>query len=49
MRVWGYDAPLDVLLHPVKDGEGFEGEATRLGAFAMRLWLPMLMAEQDPD
>lgn len=49
VRVWGYDAPLDVLLHPVKDGEGFEGEATRLGAFAMRLWLPMLMAEQDPD
>ncbi len=49
VRVWGHDAPLDVLLQPVPPGEEREGETTRLGAFAARLWLPMLLAEKDPD
>jgi exodeoxyribonuclease V gamma subunit len=49
VRVWGKDAPLEVLLVPVRPGEEFEGETTRLGAFAARLWLPLLRAEKDPD
>ena len=48
-RVWGLGAPLEVLLDPVGPGEEFEGERTRLGAFAARLWLPVLRAERSPD
>ncbi len=47
-RVWGRGAPLDVLLERVRAGEECEGETTRLGAYASRLWMPMLLAEQDP-
>jgi exodeoxyribonuclease V gamma subunit len=42
VAVWGPDAPLDVLLHPPRPGEERDGEPTRLGALAMRLWQPML-------
>ena len=45
-RVWGPNAPLDVLLEPVRAGEEFDGERTRLGAYAARLWLPLLRAER---
>jgi exodeoxyribonuclease V gamma subunit len=49
VRVWGLNAPLEDLLQPVRPGEEFERESTRLGAFAARLWLPLLRAERDPD
>ncbi len=40
--VWGSGSSLSVLLQPVRPGEEYPGEATRLGAYAARLWLPML-------
>ena len=43
-RVWGR-SKLGVLLQPVRTGEDCDGETTRLGAYAARLWLPMLQAE----
>lgn len=43
-RVWGKGAALDCLLAPVKPGEEVAGEATRLGAYASRLWTPLLRA-----
>jgi len=46
-RVWGRGADLDDLLTPVRPGEEVDGESTRLGAFASRLWLPLLRAERD--
>lgn len=45
-RVWGQHAPLEVLLGPPAAGEEVEGEDTRLGAFASRLWLPLLRSER---
>ena len=42
VAVWGADAPLDVLLGDPRPGEERDGEDTRLGALAMRLWQPML-------
>jgi exodeoxyribonuclease V gamma subunit len=47
--VWGSGVPLDVLLGPPHPGEQVAGEDTRLGAFAARLWLPMLRAMRGPD
>ncbi len=44
-KVWGRYAPLGVLLEAPRPGEEVPGESTRLGAFAARLWLPMLRAE----
>ncbi|MFO0930909.1 MAG: hypothetical protein U0736_28415, partial [Gemmataceae bacterium] len=44
-RIWGREPELDRLLTPVRPGEETEGETTRLGAFAMRLWSPLLAAE----
>jgi exodeoxyribonuclease V gamma subunit len=41
VRVWGRAAGPDVLTTP--DGRG--GEPTRFGSLAMRLWAPLLMAE----
>lgn len=41
-RVWKSGAPLKVLLDPVRTGEEYPGESTRLGAYAARLWLPLL-------
>ena len=48
-RVWGSHAPLSALLQATRPGEEMPGEATRLGAFAARLWLPMLKAERRAD
>ncbi len=45
VRVWGEHAPLDCLLGPPRPGEATEGESTRLGALAARLWLPLLRSE----
>jgi exodeoxyribonuclease V gamma subunit len=45
-RVWGPGARLPGLGEPPHDGEGFEGETTRFGALSLRLWSPMLTAEQ---
>ena len=42
VAVWGPDAPLDVLLGAPLPGEEYDGETTRLGALAMRLWRPMI-------
>ena len=47
VRVWGR-SKLDVLLQPVRPGEESDGESTRLGAYAARLWLPMLRVEGAP-
>lgn len=43
-RVWKSGAPLSVLLEPPRPGEEYPGENTRLGAYAARLWLPMLQS-----
>jgi exodeoxyribonuclease V gamma subunit len=46
VRVWGGPpAPFEALLVPPRPGEETPGEDTRLGAFAARLWLPLLRAE----
>lgn len=45
-RVWGRNAALDCLLTPVRSGEEVQGEDTRLGAYASRLWMPLLQAGQ---
>lgn len=45
-QVWGPKAPLPGLDVPPGEGEGFDGETTRFGALAMRLWSPLLVAEQ---
>jgi exodeoxyribonuclease V gamma subunit len=47
VRVWGPDAPLAVLLGPLLPGEEQPGEQTRLGAYAARVWEPLLRAEGD--
>lgn len=48
VRVWGRKAPLAALMQPVRPGEEYDGEDNRLGAYAARLWLPMLRAERKP-
>lgn len=45
-KVWGITADLSALMDPVRPGEEFGGEPTRLGAYASRLWLPLLRAER---
>ncbi len=45
-RAWRSGAPLSVLMEPVRPGEEHPGENTRLGAYAARLWLPVLRALQ---
>ncbi len=45
-RAWGPKAPLPGLDVPPRDGEEHAGETTRFGALAMRLWSPLLVAEQ---
>ena len=47
-KAFGYRAPLDVLTVPPGPGEDVAGEDTRLGAYAARMWLPMLRAERNP-
>ncbi len=46
-RVWGPRPPLEKLLGPVPPGEESDGETTRLGALAARLWLPLLRCERS--
>ena len=46
-RVWGRNAPLEKLLGAPRRGEEVSGEETRLGALAMRLWLPLLTDERS--
>jgi exodeoxyribonuclease V gamma subunit len=46
VKLWGEHAPLEVLLTAPRAGEKFDGEDTRLGALAMRLWTPILKAEK---
>ncbi|OBJ48437.1 exodeoxyribonuclease V subunit gamma [Mycobacterium sp. 1423905.2] len=48
VRAWGRGARLTDLMQPVRPGEQYGGESNRLGAFAARLWLPMLRAERNP-
>ncbi|MCZ0730078.1 exodeoxyribonuclease V subunit gamma [Mycolicibacterium iranicum] len=47
--VWGRRSPVEVLMTPVRPGEECDGEKTRLGAYAARLWLPMLHAERAAE
>ncbi len=44
-RVWGREPDLERLLIPPPPGEETDGETTRLGALAARLWGPLLRAE----
>jgi len=46
VRAWGVGAGVPGLGEPPGDGEGHPGERTRFGALAMRLWSPLLIAEQ---
>lgn len=45
VRAWGQGAWLRDLMQPLRPGEEYDGETNRLGAYAARLWLPMLRAE----
>jgi len=45
VRAWGANAWLSALKQDLRPGEEVDGETHRLGAFAARLWLPMLRAE----
>ncbi|WP_405059178.1 exodeoxyribonuclease V subunit gamma [Kribbella sp. NBC_01505] len=46
VRVWGPYRRIEDLLEPARPGEDRPGERTRLGAYAARLWEPMLRYEQ---
>ena len=46
VRAWGAGASLRTLMQPLREGEEYPGENNRLGAFAARLWLPLLRAGQ---
>ncbi|WP_121257242.1 exodeoxyribonuclease V subunit gamma [Nocardioides ferulae] len=46
LRVWGPQAPLPGLDAGPGEGEEHPGETTRFGALALRLWAPLLVAEQ---
>lgn len=46
-HVWGKRSYVSVLMTPTQPGEERDGESTWLGAYAARLWLPMLHAERD--
>ena len=48
VRVWGPKPSFERLLGPPHPGLGMPGEDTRLGALAVRLWLPVLAAEGKP-
>jgi exodeoxyribonuclease V gamma subunit len=44
--VWGPAAALPGLDVAPRLGEEFAGETTRFGALAMRVWSPLIQAEQ---
>ena len=46
VAAWGESAPVPGLDEPPHAGEDFPGETTRFGALALRLWSPLLAAEQ---
>ncbi|MEP9382103.1 exodeoxyribonuclease V subunit gamma [Nocardioides sp. KR10-350] len=46
VRAWGVKAPIPGLGDAPRAGEEYAGEQTRFGALAMRLWSPLLTAEQ---
>src|SRR5579875_2782266 len=46
--VWPHRRLEDILGTP-RPGEETDGENTRLGALAARLWLPLIRAEREPD
>ena len=46
VRAWGHGAALTDLMQPLRPGEEHPGEDNRLGAYAARLWLPLLRAQQ---
>lgn len=48
VRTWGRYAQLADLMQPLRPGEEYGGENHRLGAYAARLWLPMLRADRNP-
>lgn len=48
LRAWGKNTRLTDLMRPVRPGEEHDGEDTRLGAYAARVWLPMLRSERKP-
>lgn len=48
VRAWGRYAPLNVLMQPLRPGEEFGSEEHRLGAYAARLWQPLLRAKGSP-
>ncbi len=48
VRAWGKNARLEDLMQPLRPGEECDSEDNRLGAYAARLWLPMLRAERIP-
>jgi exodeoxyribonuclease V gamma subunit len=49
VRAWGRYAPLANLMQPLRAGEEYGTEQHRLGAFAARVWLPMLRADRSPS
>jgi exodeoxyribonuclease V gamma subunit len=46
VQAWGKNTRLSELMQPLRSGEQYDGENNRLGAYAARLWLPMLRAER---
>ena len=46
VRAWGAGAPIPGLDERPEEGEAHPGESTRFGALALRLWSPLLVAEQ---
>jgi exodeoxyribonuclease V gamma subunit len=49
IRAWGKNARLTDLMAPLRNGEEYGGEEHRLGAYAARLWLPLLRAELSAE
>jgi exodeoxyribonuclease V gamma subunit len=46
VRTWGPKAPIPGLTQSPLSGEEYHGETHRFGALAMRVWSPLLTAEQ---
>ncbi|GGU24412.1 exodeoxyribonuclease V subunit gamma [Nocardioides albus] len=46
VRAWGTGSGIPGLGDPPGSGEEFDGETSRFGALAMRVWSPLLTAEQ---
>lgn len=46
VRIWGAKAALPGTGVPPLETEGYDGETSRFGALAMRVWSPLLIAEQ---